>query len=232
MSTSLLDEILKGEEVLATGRRAPCLRAPHSAASSHARLLRSLVTGRSLPQALPCTLLHEGRHLAMLDPTARQPELPLEEGTQLKLPIWLVKSLVGRGHVEVQLPKCYGPVWRNALRANAGHQDLGSQYENYFDVGVQLLQLVDENELGDLGKELLTGFSSRFHGLLDAALNLTDQIDSSALKHKLTLREKNIFDTGRDASQGWHRWKSERTRAKIEPSTLVGNKRKHGAQTA
>jgi hypothetical protein len=77
MSTSLLDEILKGEEVLATGRRAPCLRAPHSAASSHARLLRSLVTGRSLPQALPCTLLHEGRHLAMLDPTARQPELPV-----------------------------------------------------------------------------------------------------------------------------------------------------------
>ena len=196
-----------------------------------------------------------------------------------------MKSLVGRKHVEVQLPKCYGPVWRNALRANAGHQDLGSQYENYFDVGVQLLQLVDENELGDLGKELLTGFSSRFHGLLDAALNLTDQvsadapaigrpprhaarrsglvprrrlrwpqprpcaghrhgrsppahsspdaqIDSSALKHKLTLREKNIFDTGRDASQGWHRWKSERTRAKIEPSTLVGNKRKHGAQTA
>jgi len=213
------------------------------------------------------------------------PTAQLEEGTQLKLPIWLVKSLVGRGHVEVQLPKCYGPVWRNALRANAGHQDLGSQYENYFDVGVQLLQLVDENELGDLGKELLTGFSSRFHGLLDAALNLTDQvsadapaigrpprhaarrsglvprrrlrwpqprpcaghrhgrsppahsspdaqIDSSALKHKLTLREKNIFDTGRDASQGWHRWKSERTRAKIEPSTLVGNKRKHGAQTA
>ena len=196
-----------------------------------------------------------------------------------------MKSLVDRGHVEVQLPKCYGPVWRNALRANAGHQDLGSQYENYFDVGVQLLQLVDENELGDLGKELLTGFSSRFHGLLDAALNLPDQvsadapaigrpprhaarrsglvprrrlrwpqprpcaghrhgrsppahsspdaqIDSSALKHKLTLREKNIFDTGRDASQGWHRWKSERTRAKIEPSTLVGNKRKHGAQTA
>jgi hypothetical protein len=77
MSTSLLDEILKGEEVLATGRRAPCLRAPHSAASSHARLLRSLVTGRSLPQALPCSLLHEGRHLAMLDPTARQPELPV-----------------------------------------------------------------------------------------------------------------------------------------------------------
>jgi hypothetical protein len=209
----------------------------------------------------------------------------LEEGAQLKLPIWLVKSLVMRGHVEVQLPKCYGPVWRNALRANAGHQDLGSQYEHYFDVGVQLLELVDKNELGDLGKELLTGFSSRFHGLLDAALNLTDQvsadapaigrpprhaarrsgivsrrrlrwlqprpcaghrhgrsppahsspdaqIDSSALKHKLTLREKNIFDTGRDASQGWHRWKSERTRAKIEPSTLVGNKRKHGAQTA
>lgn len=213
------------------------------------------------------------------------PTAQLEEGAQLKLPIWLVKSLVMRKHVEVQLPKCYGPVWRNALRANAGHQDLGSQYENYFDVGVQLLQLVDENELGDLGKELLTGFSSRFHGLLDAALNLTDQvsadapaigrpprhaarrsglvprrrlrwpqprpcaghrhgrsppahsspdaqIDSSALKHKLTLREKNIFDTGRDASQGWHRWKSERTRAKIEPSTLVGNKRKHGAQTA
>lgn len=124
----------------------------------------------------------------------------------------------------------------------------------------QLLDL--DNDIG-LADQLLAGFSSRFHGLLDAALNLTEKVsdpslidasdsaslselscahprsplvyavqsDSSSLKQKLTLREKSIFDLGRDASQGWHKWKSERTRAKLEQSNLVGFKRKHGASS-
>jgi len=142
-----------------------------------------------------------------------------------------VRSLAERRHVEVLLPSVYGPVWRNALKANAAHQDLGSSNEHYFDVGVQLSQLLDlDNDIG-LADQLLAGFSSRFHGLLDAALNLTEKSDSSSLKQKLTLREKSIFDLGRDASQGWHKWKSERTRAKLEQSNLVGFKRKHGASS-
>ena len=148
----------------------------------------------------------------------------LDPGTQLKLPLWLVRSLAERRHVDVQLPKCYGPVWRNALRADASHQDLGSQSAHYFDVGVQLSQLVEDDS--DLAGQLLNGFASRFHGLLDAALNLTDKTDSSSLQEKLTLREKHLFETGRAASQGWHRWKTERSRIKLEQSDLVAGGRR------
>ena len=155
------------------------------------------------------------------------PLVQLETESQLQLPLWLVRSLVERRHVEVQLPKCYGNVWRNALKANASHQNLSSQSEYYFDVGVQLSQLVEE---GDLGVQLLTGFASRFEGLLDAALNVTDKVDATALKEKLTLREKQLFDAGRDASQQWQRWKTERTRSRIEQADLVTKAKRARAQ--
>ena len=83
----------------------------------------------------------------------------------------------------------------------------------------------------DLAGVLLGAFSRRFHGLLDASLNVTDKADSTALKEKLTLRERALFDSGRDASRQWSSWKSVHS-SKIKQSALVdlGNrKRNRGA---
>ena len=77
-----------------------------------------------------------------------------------------------------------------------------------------------------MSQRLLAAFTSRFHGLLDASLNVSDKVDSSALKQKLTLRERLIFDAGRDASRQWQRWKTEKARSKIEQSSLVAHSRK------
>jgi len=178
--------------------------------------LETLLKGEQL---LPCTLLHEGRHLAWLDATARQ-KAPLEANTQLDLPLWLVEPLAKRQHVELQLPKFYGAAYRNALRADAAHLNLCSQSDFYFDVGAQLSQLLG-HESGDLSGQLLAGFASRFHGLLDASLNVTSKVDSAALKEKLTLREKHLFDAGRHASCQYNTWKAEKTRGRIEQSSLV-----------
>ena len=38
-----------------------------------------------------------------------------------------------------------------------------------------------------MSQRLLAAFTSRFHGLLDASLNVSDKVDSSALKQKLLL---------------------------------------------
>ena len=46
------------------------------------------------------------------------------------------------------------------------------------------------DDAGDLSSQLLSGFANRFHGLLDASLNVTSKADSTAIKEKLTLREK------------------------------------------
>ena len=165
-------------------------------------------------------MLHEGRHLAWLDQSARQSQpvrsrihppavaVPseclhpamshcalsqLEEGTELKLPLWLVEPLAKRQHVDLQLPKFYGAAYRNALRADAAHLNLSNQSDFYFEVGAQLSQLVDDS--GDLGSMLLAGFANRFHGLLDASLNVTSKVDSTAIKEKLTLREKQRAPT-------------------------------------
>jgi hypothetical protein len=176
-------------------------------------------------QLLPCTLLHEGRHLSWLDPTAR-PGQPLEEATELQLPLWLVDPLVTRRHVDLQLPKFYGEAYRHALRADASHLNLCSHSDYYFDVGVQLSRLLDDS--GGLGDQLLAGFANRFHGLLDASLNVTSKVDSTAIKEKLTLREKQLFDAGRDASAQYNTWKAAKTRGRIEQASIVGHQPRKG----
>ena len=163
-------------------------------------------------------MLHEGRHLAWLDPGAPQTQA-LEAESELNLPLWLVEPLVKRRHVDLQLPKVYGPAYRNALKADAAHLDLGSQSDFYFDVGAQLAHLLDDS--GELTGQLLTGFADRFHDLLDASLNITAKVDSTEIKSKLTLREKQLFDAGRDASAQYNTWKAEKTRGRIEQSALV-----------
>jgi hypothetical protein len=263
-----LDSVLRDEQVFT--------------ASPRAARERPMPTARPTvcaPQLLPCTMLHEGRHLAWLDPSARQsepvraaasaapapahnqrprldvaacPAAQLENATELQLPLWLVQPLVKRRHVDPQLPKFYGAAYRNALRADAAHLNLSSHSDFYFDVGVSLATLCAPTATGccdrhwpggrsrvrgvpricaphaphvrtpaglsrdglgapphrriddssELTSMLLEGFSDRFHGLLDASLNITSKSDSTAIKEKLTLREKQ---RKRSSSRASHR---------------------------
>ena len=148
------------------------------------------------------------------------PALQLEPQTELQLPLWLAEPLSRRQHVDLQLPRFYGTNYRNALRADAAHLNLCSQSAYYFEVGVQLAQLLDDES--ELGGQLLGGFASRFHALIDPSLNVTSRLDSNSIVEKLTLREKQIFDAGRDASERYNTWKAEKTRGRIEQSALVG----------
>lgn len=92
---------------------------------------------------------------------------------KMELPLWLVESLAKRQHVELELPNFYGANFRQALRADAPHLNLGQQSDFYFDIGVQLSNMLEEE--ADLSSQLLAGFASRFHELLGASLNATDK---------------------------------------------------------
>lgn len=106
--------------------------------------------------------------------------------------------------------------------------NLASQSDFYFDVGVQLSQLLEDE--ADLGAQLLSGFAARFHGLLGAALNATGKADATTLKEKLTARERGLFDGGRAAAKDYERWRSEKPR--IEQSALVGHNQHGQASSA
>ena len=202
------------------------------------------------------TLTPTPRHPAARTSPDRPPSSPypqLEEATELQLPLWLVDPLVTRRHVDLQLPKFYGEAYRHALRADASHLNLCSQSDYYFDVGVQLSRLYAPrpprkkpvtaasmlthrvslwtcrlDDSGGLGDQLLAGFANRFHGLLDASLNVTSKVDSTAIKEKLTLREKQLFDAGRDASAQYNTWKAAKTRGRIEQASIVGHQPRKG----
>ena len=82
------------------------------------------------------------------------------------------------------------------------------------------------DDSGGLGDQLLAGFANRFHGLLDASLNVTSKVDSTAIKEKLTLREKELFDAGRDASAAYNTWKAAKTRGRIEEAAIIRDRPK------
>ena len=83
---------------------------------------------------------------------------------------------------------------------------------------MSLSQLLGDDDLPGV---LLTAFSSRFEGTLNASINMTAQMDVSSIKEKLTSRERQLFDAGLGASLQWEHWKKERTRSRIQQSILV-----------
>ena len=200
--------------------------------SRHARILLATAARVSShsPRCHPCAAHpHTTDSLRCVCARARRdlvcsPALQLEPQTELQLPLWLAEPLSRRQHVDLQLPRFYGTNYRNALRADAAHLNLCSQSAYYFEVGVQLAQLLDDES--ELGGQLLGGFASRFHALIDPSLSVTSRLDSNSIVEKLTLREKQIFDAGRDASEQYNTWKAEKTRGRIEQSALVGAQKK------
>ena len=173
-------------------------------------------------ETLPCSLVHEARHLAWLDPSSRQ-NLPLPTGTQLTLPLWLAKGMGSPGHAELELPRCFSDSYRKGMKAEAAHMDLRAASDFFFEFGVELARFVSDADLED---RMLKAFITRFHDLLKPSLNATPRTDVATCMRKLTAFERELFDAGRLAMQGYARWRAKRV--KIERSQYVRRKRRRG----
>ena len=61
-----------------------------------------------------------------------------------------------------------------------------------------------------------------------AVVHTNDQWQEDLRKKKLTLREKQLFDAGRDASAQYNTWKAAKTRGRIEQASIVGHQPRKG----
>ena len=73
------------------------------------------------------------------------------------------------------------------MRSDPGHMNLREHSEYYFEIGKELSNLVDDQELVD---QLGLAFNRRVQDLINTALNAGSKTDLSSVMQKLTLPEK------------------------------------------
>jgi GINS complex subunit 3 len=113
-------------------------------------------------ERVPCTFNNDSPLLGQLDTTNEEEYLP--EGTKVELPLWLAKALSHKDYVKIELPKHYGSKMRDAILAGAAPINLKDFSHYYFEIGLQLATLLDDEDLRRTMKDAFTG--DRFKNLL------------------------------------------------------------------
>lgn len=129
---------------------------PYSSNSSHnptcpCREPPSLT--RAPAQKVPCQFELDAPDLGHLDSSS---STGLKPGTPLSLPLWLAEMLAlastggddARAPLTLNLPPCLSERVANALKADPRAVALRDQSAHFYGVGVRMLDLFDERELG------------------------------------------------------------------------------------
>jgi GINS complex subunit 3 len=104
-------------------------------------------------QKVPCTFELEVPYLGHLN---NAPTQVLKPGTALTLPLWLAQllALASSGDssppLTLNMPPCLGTTVLSALKADPRAVPLRDQSVHLYGVGVHMLDLFDERELGDV----------------------------------------------------------------------------------
>ncbi|KAJ6440704.1 Psf3 protein [Purpureocillium lavendulum] len=157
MSYYDVDAILTDAEVQYSRRRIHDPRVHHTAVPCIKKQL-SLTSGgpSSAPaQKVPCQFELDAPDLGHLDSSS---STGLKPGTALTLPLWLAEMLAlastggsgedARAPLTLNLPPCLSERVANALKADPRAVALRDQSAHFYGVGVRMLDLFDERELG------------------------------------------------------------------------------------
>ena len=113
-------------------------------------------------ERVPCVFNQDAEGLGHLDTTSEDQTLP--QGSKVELPLWLAKDLAQLNFVRIELPKHYGSKMRDAIFAGAAPINLKDFSHYYFDVGLDLATLLDDDDLRKAMRDAFTG--DRFKNLL------------------------------------------------------------------
>ncbi|CAM9619183.1 unnamed protein product [Sphacelaria rigidula] len=132
----------------------------------------------------------------------------------------MARPLAGKGMVDLDLPKHYTHRFREQLDAGPAAVNLRDRSPFYYEVGVALAALTDDQRLQET---LLMVFSGeRFKRLLDCSLNSLNE-DVHTFTRELPNLEKSLFDAGYQASEEYVGWKS-RAFNKLAMSKVIQGK--------
>jgi hypothetical protein len=135
--------------------------------------------------------------------------------------MWLANKFAGKRMVDLELPKHFQRKMRDEIIAGANHINLKEFSFYFFEVGLKMAEVTDDEDL----KRILTkAFSGeRFRDLMVHSLSSwNDEVSDYA--QNLTNLESVIFKEGKRTSRDLHDWRLKRA-SLLRPSNVLGSQR-------
>ncbi len=152
-----------------------------------------------------------GKGLAYLDAQADPAEKDLQEGKEIKLPLWLAAPLAEKDYLTITSPVYLGKSYKDTMKADPTAVNLRERSPYLYEIGKMLNDhLRDE----DLFPTLTAVFTERYKKIVDCASS-TKVSETSGFAAKLTALEKVMFDSRQEYLHSYDVWKN-RAASKIE----------------
>jgi len=146
----------------------------------------------------------------------------------MDLPFWLARSL-HKSVVETDLPKHYGLRMRSEIKAGAKAIRFRDYSKYYFETGVLLAHLIDDNGLLEAFRKAFAG--DRYRDLTARALsgggNVNDDVNKNDNSQTLINAELQILNAGLESSRELMRWKEGESTA-IRSASIIQKHRSNG----
>lgn len=140
-----------------------------------------------------------------LDPGADTDDIAA--GTQVDLPLWLIRSIVNRHMVDLHLPGFLGPVMQKRLRAGAAVEDLAGRCPHFYEVAQEIAALLPgDSSIPELAAST---FRTRYREALMQGLTHAEGTTASRdLQQRLSTEEAVLFQAARLSVAEADRWNS------------------------
>ena len=153
-----------------------------------------------------CTFLTDAQECAYLDPSSLEDDI--KAGSEVDLPLWLATSLIRRDDVNVRIPQYFTKRFSRMLKAGPSSVTLSNYCFYMYQVGKELLPLVESDETSNIEEVLRYAFGGeRYREILYHSMSAMWE-DSTEFTRKLTHDEKQIVIAGAADFKDMIRWKS------------------------
>ncbi|CAI5437784.1 unnamed protein product [Caenorhabditis angaria] len=136
-------------------------------------------------------------------------------GFSVDAPYWLIDSVKTKCRINVS--QTYGPTMQSVLTADAKNINLARQEQNFFAIGMELCQLLKEEDPDGaykLSKCLLSTLTQRLGGIIAIALHGQNKAE------KLANLEIKVFEKGKKHKQDIDNWLRENSKLKTNKRKL------------
>lgn len=179
-----------------------------------------------MSQKVSVTFDKEVKGLGFIDSAAECKDIPV--GTKMELPLWMAKVLRSRKCLTMDVPRAYNETYREILDADASMVDLHKQGPHFYTFGKNLVKMGVKDRVA-IADSMVSTFHQRFHGILDQAMNASQDTQLTLLEYqsRLDSDELDVLAVGRKATEDFKAWES-RTNDKLVANEMVAslNRRK------
>lgn len=165
------------------------------------------------------------RHLDPASDAREDDENTILKGTKTDVPLWLAKELLKKSIVKVHIPKHYGKIMQDEIKAGAKNINFKEYSHYYFEVGKELYKIKKHLPIGgpliEATRKAFCG--DRYKDLMTNSLSSQYADEDSEYSQTLTCSDAIIFNEGVKAGRSLMRWKA-RTSFLLPKASILGRR--------